>query len=478
MSASVHRWQSRLPKLNIDQRVAVQLSIIVITLVMTALLARRPTLRMLPYPIVFVAGWSVLRFPGLGPLAILICLLVVPFSLGTGTQTSLHMGVVLPPLFLGLWLAKMLYRRWFFLTPSPANKPVLALAGTAVLSLIAGSIPWLAFAQMAPLRTQIGATGTFIISAVLFLLVANETHSLKWLRLLVWTFIGLGAMYMVGRAIPGLIGLTYIFPLGTSGSALWIWLVALAGAQLLFNRSLAVPWRLVCGALTVLTLVVSLASAESRAWASGWLPALVTLCVLIWLRWPRGATLLAIAAVALITINFNTVAGFVLGSENEYSLLTRSAAWEIILIIIGASPWLGVGPANYYFYTSMFPILGWYVSFNSHNQYLDILAQTGLLGLSFFAWFLVACGRHGWRLRKLLTDDFSRAYVNASLAGLVGCVVAGMLGDWLIPFVYNVGIYGMRASLLTWMFLGGMVALTRIAGDTVSATASKSAPAA
>src|SRR5687768_13915945 len=105
MSTATPRWSNRLFQANIDQRVIVQWAIIVITLAATAYLARRPTIRMLPFPIILVAAWAVLRFPGLGPLAVLVSLLVVPFSIGTGTQTSLHLGMVLPPLFFVLWLA-------------------------------------------------------------------------------------------------------------------------------------------------------------------------------------------------------------------------------------------------------------------------------------------------------------------------------------------------------------------------------------
>lgn len=41
-------------------------------------------------------------------------------------------------------------------------------------------------------------------------------------------------------------------------------------------------------------------------------------------------------------------------------------------------------------------------------------------------------------------------------------IVAGMLGDWVIPFVYNIGLGGFRASVLGWLFLGGLVALNNI----------------
>jgi O-Antigen ligase len=136
-------------------------------------------------------------------------------------------------------------------------------------------------------------------------------------------------------------------------------------------------------------------------------------------------------------------------------------AWRILIEIIKVSPILGLGPANYYFYTPLFPILGYAVRFNSHNNYVDIIAQIGLLGLAAYLWFLWETGRLGLRLRSIALDGFERAYVYGAIGGLAGMLVAGMLGDWVIPFVYNVGFDGFRASVLGWLFLGGLVILER-----------------
>ncbi|NMC78657.1 MAG: hypothetical protein GYA59_04775 [Chloroflexi bacterium] len=35
-----------------------------------------------------------------------------------------------------------------------------------------------------------------------------------------------------------------------------------------------------------------------------------------------------------------------------------------------------------------------------------------------------------------------------------------MLADWMLPFVYNIGFPGFQASLLVWLFLGGLVAMS------------------
>jgi O-antigen ligase len=130
--------------------------------------------------------------------------------------------------------------------------------------------------------------------------------------------------------------------------------------------------------------------------------------------------------------------------------------------IIRISPLLGLGFANYYWYTPLFPIRGYAVSFNSHNNYVDIVAQMGLVGLVCFLWILWEVGRLGWRLRERVPAGFAQAYVYGALGGLAGMVVAGMLGDWVLPFFYNVGLNGLRATTLGWLFLGGLVSLEQM----------------
>ena len=135
---------------------------------------------------------------------------------------------------------------------------------------------------------------------------------------------------------------------------------------------------------------------------------------------------------------------------------------QTIFQIIKINPIWGTGFANYYQITPFFPISGYEVSFNSHNNYIDIIAQTGLVGLSCFLWFLWEVGRLGWRLRKKVPSGFAQAYVYGALGGLVGMVVAGMFGDWVLPFFYNIGLAGFRSSMLGWLFLGGLVSLEQL----------------
>ncbi|MHB1415116.1 MAG: O-antigen ligase family protein [Chloroflexota bacterium] len=239
----------------------------------------------------------------------------------------------------------------------------------------------------------------------------------------------------------------------------WVWLVALSFAQGLYNKNLHPAWRLVLVGLAGATLYVGFF--QSRDWVSGWLPPMVAAAVGLCLGRPRLGLTVALACGTALMLSSDMVGGLIgsVETENAYSLTTRLAAWQIVGEITKFSPILGLGPANYYHYTPLFPIMGWYVNFNSHNNYVDIVAQTGLLGLACFLWFVSQLARLGLRLRTRVSDGFCQAYVYGALGGLAGTLVAGMLADWILPFVYNIGLSGFRQSVLAWVFLGGMAAL-------------------
>jgi O-antigen ligase len=435
--------------------------IILATLVLAFFFGRQPSW----YYVILILGlgavWLLIARPEFGMIGLLVAALVLPFEIGTGTQTSLNAAFLGVPVLGGLWLLEMVRNRSIQMAPSITTLPLIGFVATATISFIVGYLPWNVFAQLAPIRAQIGAWAIFAFSAGAFWLAANRIQKLIWLKRLVWVFLALGAIYILSRLAGNFGGdLVQYFTYGSTGSLFWIWLVVLAAGQALFNHDLALRWRLVLGLLVGLTFVVAL-TGESLSWSSGWVPPLIGLALLVWLRWPRGAILLGVLAALVLVLNVGILQRYVVDA-NQYSILTRGAALNIVLEIVKANPLLGVGPANYYFYTPLYPILGYYVKFNSHNNYVDILAQTGLVGAFFFAWFALATSRVGWKLRHKFQDGFARGYVNSCLAGLVACLVASALGDWFLPFVYNIGINGFRASILGWLFLGGLVALEQI----------------
>jgi O-antigen ligase len=157
-------------------------------------------------------------------------------------------------------------------------------------------------------------------------------------------------------------------------------------------------------------------------------------------------------------------------------LSTRVAAAESMRDLIAYSPWLGFGPANYHFYTPLFPVLGYRVMFNSHNNYIDVAAQTGVVGLAIFVAILLAVLWKTVRLARCSPDGFEKAYLMGAIGGMVGTACSGMLGDWIIPFVYNVGVRGFRSSMLFWLFAGGVLAIDRLRREQGRAAPDAAAP--
>jgi hypothetical protein len=398
-----------------------------------------------------------LRWPSLGLIIAALAGMVVPF-LG---PSGLNVTMILVALLLGLWLLDMMVlQRQIQLAPSRTVWPLLSFIVIAFISFGVGQLNWLPFALHAPLGAQLGGLSIIVLSAGIFLLVANQVRDLGWLSRITWAFLAIGALSILVRSLlPALVpalGLPTRDLFQPVGTVFYIWLVAMAFSQAMFNGDLHPRWRLVLGGLVLVTLYILFFLKFGDK--SGWLSSIVCIAAIIGARsWRAGLALVPVAALSALFLWTGLVA------TDEYSISTRFDAWLIMGQIIKISPVLGLGFANYYWYTPLFPIRGYAVSFNSHNNYVDIVAQTGLVGLVCFLWFLWEVGRLGWRLRERVPAGFAQAYVYGALGGLAGMVVAGMLGDWVLPFFYNVGLNGFRSSMLGWLFLGGLVSLEQMA---------------
>jgi O-antigen ligase len=416
--------------------------------------------RFFPFILVLpVAAGTVLVFmgwPTIGLAALIVTSLMVPSPSLPG---GFNLAVLLLAVLIGLWLLQMVLEQGGLkLVPSRTVKPLLWLVIVAVFAFGIGQLSWFTFAVKAPLDTQLGGLAIFGLAVGAFLLVAHQVRDLRWLERLTWLFLALAGWHVVGWLVPAVGTVTTpLFQQGaTSNSMFWTWLVALAFSQAWLNTKLHRGWRLALAALVLATLYV--AYFLNGGWKSGWLPPLAALAAIIGLRsWRAGLAVALLGFVRAKDLFARAVA------SDEYSYSSRIDAWQTVLEMIKVNPITGFGPANYYWATPLFRIRGyWDVVFASHNQYVDIVAQVGLLGLACVLWFFWEVGRLGWRLRTQVPDGFALAYVYGALGGLVGTLVAGMLVDWFLPFVYNIGLIGFRGSMLAWLFLGGLVSLEQI----------------
>ena len=441
-------------------------------LALSAWLGQRPSAR---YLLLLGGGLGLvvlLQHPGLG-LAVLAALsFTLPLTIGTGSEVSLTAPVLLIPAVALVWLLDGLRKRSLSLPASRSTLPLLLFTGSGLFSLLAGNVYWDPLIPKSGnfLLVQLAQWGILLLSAAIYLLAGELGARERWLRVATWTFLVVGGVVVLEFYLPPLRR-----ALGWSSSNLanrsmfWTWLAALATGQLVFNRRLGNGARF--GLLALLLAAGYVAWFRLNDSVSTWVPLTVAILAVIWLRvWRRNRTLGLVVvllfvwlAVLLYPILFLHAGG---ERELQMSWGGRQVLYKAVLDLVAEHPILGLGPAAYRHYGhTRWLSLGFgralYLDPNisSHNNYIDVYAQQGLLGLGLFLWFLVELGLLGWRLAPRFRGDFNEGYVYGAIGGLAGTLVAMLLADWFIPFVYNIGFPGFRTSALAWMFLGGLVAL-------------------
>jgi O-antigen ligase len=131
----------------------------------------------------------------------------------------------------------------------------------------------------------------------------------------------------------------------------------------------------------------------------------------------------------------------------------RLLIWRGALDLIGRHPLLGVGLGNFEFaYPEVRSVEEWRLSRrdvvdDAHNEYVHLTAETGLLGLAAFLWFL---GRAARSARKVLGTPEGREEALPLVAGLAGLLLYAGFG---FPFKDP------TSGAYWWMFLGYLSAL-------------------
>jgi hypothetical protein len=395
-----------------------------------------------------------LRWPSLGLVVILLSSFFVSFTGPGGVNASVILIILMAVVFT---LDMLVVRKKIIFTHKRLSLSILFFGVSAIFSFLVGQLPWYSFVNRAPIDAQAGGLAIFILSGFAIVIAANVIHHIRLVQVFTWIFVFICALYLSGRLIPALGNvLRLFFQVGAvRSSVFWVWMFVIPFSQAIINTKLSLPVR---AALMVFFGAASyVAIVMANDWKSGFLPPLAGIAIIVILLLRKHAIWFIPIGVA-IAIYSGRVA---IATEN-YSWFTRIEAWRIVIKLMSVNPLFGLGFGNYYFFTPLIPINGWQVNFNSHNQYIDILAQTGIIGLVTFGWICWEIFKIGWRLRGRAPEGFARAYVYGALGGLVGMLVSGGLVDWILPFVYNIGMSGFRSSVIGWIFLGGLVAIDKI----------------
>jgi O-antigen ligase len=203
----------------------------------------------------------------------------------------------------------------------------------------------------------------------------------------------------------------------------WLGAAAAIGAVIVFA-----PKRLWIGLALGAAALVGLVALSS----AGLLPAAISE------RLADAGTLLDIRDVRGVPIN-----------DANYALIERQAHWQAALNMLSDQPWTGVGFSNYQPLYEQYRLLNWPMPLgHAHNIYLNVAAETGLIGLG---WYLLL-----WIVIFVVTF---RAIRRA--AGLDRAVALGLLGAWVFLGTHMLvdNLYVNNTHLLIGALLGLLSAI-------------------
>ncbi|MBN2145984.1 MAG: O-antigen ligase family protein [Anaerolineales bacterium] len=394
---------------------------------------------------------------------------VVGFSIGTGTQSAINVAMLLTVFLAGMWALRMITKKQVRLAPSPLNWPLLGFLAAALISWIASYVV-LDPAVTLPgniLVVQAGQFIIFLLTAAAFFLAANHAPGERLLQIWVVFLILTGTGVLVVRTFTD----RYDF-LSTWAGGLLTWPFVLLLGQVLFNQ--AMKWQVKAAGLGVIALWAHWVWTVTLSYKSAWAPALGAFLLLILLNSRRlFLVILLLLVVAVIVVGPGRIWSALLVNEHYSATPIRWSLWVDVFRMGARSVILGLGPANYIYYWQIleFESVSYqYVSPSAfmrsvyappaHNMYADVFAQTGILGLAFLVWAIVAGLWLGIRVLKRPLTPFQRAYAYSVLVGFAALSVASFVfAEWLLPYVYNLGLAGFRNSVYSWLLLGTLVGL-------------------
>jgi O-antigen ligase len=151
------------------------------------------------------------------------------------------------------------------------------------------------------------------------------------------------------------------------------------------------------------------------------------------------------------------------GPHVEETLTRFDLAREAWTLFLG-NPVLGVGPGVFAASTAFVDYRGLPIA-SVHNNYLQIAAEIGVVGLAAFALVLLLGARDAVRLARRSTLAADRRLGAAAAGAWVGVAVECLGGDFLIPQLSNDGLAGTRSAVVVWALLGVAASRRRAADD-------------
>ena len=374
----------------------------------------------------------------------------------TVRNAGIYPSVVLLSLLLLFWIFSGMATKGFHIPKSKLTAPIIALAIAAVISGLQGGM---LYDPNVPgvhrfVLVQIFAASTIVLSCAAALLVARFIRTYSQIR---WLYLAL-----IVLAIETLV----LLRAGVGFVAGWDMMiiapaVSLAYANVLFGPRKTILKKVLCAAFVLFLLTDILYNylhPEKGQWISGWLAWCVPLVFITFLK-SRKIGLIVLLFVVLLMAAFQQkfIQAMVdrARGEGDYA---RFGIWTESARIWWRRPLLGVGPGNYIDYSRTYARREFAFT-SSHGQYFQLLAETGIVSLLLFIWLVVRFFKAGMRLFKNLQDPFLKIFVVGIMGSFAGQLLAGLVGDYILPSYHNAGHRNFCITVYNWILIGALISI-------------------
>lgn len=206
------------------------------------------------------------------------------------------------------------------------------------------------------------------------------------------------------------------------------------------------------------SMLMILLALPRRWWlGAGIMAAVATVGLLLWVNGLLPASVVSrIESATNELIAVNDARGVDITPDN-FANVERLAHWQAAFNMAQANPWLGVGFGNYENAYSQYNLMNWTMALgHAHNYYLNVFAETGIIGLISYVilWLIVIILT--WRARRH-PDPLARF------------IVIGLLGTWTYLAVHSLtdNLYVNNLFLHLGVLLGVLALLQHIQDKTV-----------
>ncbi len=196
------------------------------------------------------------------------------------------------------------------------------------------------------------------------------------------------------------------------------------------------------GLFTIFTLCLILTYSRG-AWLSVF--AMVFFFGLVWDK--RVWLLFLVVPVVLVFYHGGVVTRIMslFANNEDTSVSMRIDMWECTLDMIKDHLFLGIGWGAYQYvyplYNELIEEAG-IIIYHAHNMYLDIMAETGLLGFAMYMWFFFGNAWYGLKVLKGKASPFSKCLAMSAASAVFTIAVSG---------ISDYDLFATQISLTLWL---------------------------